>query len=59
MWIFIFTCLYGILGITIDKDEDHLEDGEEYQQMGRFTKLYLFAYRNSMGDMNMPDTTYW
>lgn len=57
-WIVVFAIIYGIFGITIDKDDDH-PDGAEYEQMGRFAKLYLYAYRNSMGDVNTPDTTYW
>ena len=27
--------------------------------MGRFTKLFFFAYRNSVGDVQIPDISYW
>lgn len=27
--------------------------------MNQFLKLYFFAYRNSMGDVNVPDSAYW
>ena len=48
-----------MLGNTIDKDDDHPEDGPEYENMGRFFKLLLFSYRNSVGDVQVPDNEYW
>ena len=59
LWIVILACLYGILGNTLDKDDDHPHDGEEYERMTRFTKLFLFALRNSVGDIVLPDHSYW
>lgn len=31
VWIMILALMYGMLGVTIDKDHDHPEDGEEYE----------------------------
>lgn len=59
IWIIVLALVYGELGITIDKDDDHPLDGAEYNQMSRIFKLMIFSYRNSVGDVNVVDTTYW
>ena len=51
--------MHGMLGNTIDKDDDHKEDGRQYEEMGRFYKLMLFSYRNSVADSQVPDNEYW
>ena len=50
LWVMIFALLYGLLGNTVDKNEDHAEDGEEYEHMSRIFKLFLYSLRNSIGD---------
>lgn len=59
LWVIALAMMYGMLGVTIDKDDDHPEDGEQYEQMGRFAKLFFFTYRNSIGDLQIPDSSYW
>lgn len=59
LWVIALALMYGMLGNTIDKDDDHPEDGEQYEQMGRFAKLFLYTYRNSIGDVQIPDSSYW
>ena len=48
-----------MLGNTIDKDDDHPHDGEEFEGMSRFAKLYFYALRNSIGDVIPPDASFW
>ena len=31
LWIIVLALMYGMLGNTIDKDDDHPEDGEQYE----------------------------
>ena len=35
-WVIIFALLYGMMGNTVDKDEDHPDDGPEYEHINRF-----------------------
>ena len=59
MYACFMSVIYAMLGLTLDKDDDHPDDGAEYQQLHRLMKLFLFSYRNAVGDVALPDTTYW
>ena len=59
LWIMMLAVTYGILGITVDKDEDHPDDGQDYERMSRFIQLLFFTFRNSVGDLIVPDASYW
>lgn len=59
LWIIILAIIYGMLGNTIDKDDDHEHDGHEYEEINRFIKLFIYSYRNSVGDVKVPDNEYW
>ena len=57
-WVVILAVLYGMIGNSVDLDPDH-PNGAEYNRMNRFAKLYFFALRNSIGDLLVPDDSYW
>ena len=51
--------MYGMLGNTIAKDDDHPEDGDDYEGMGRIARLFIYTLRNSIGDVIPPDGSFW
>ena len=51
MWILLFNSLY--MGLNLEVDD------EEYPKVNFFTRVLLLTYRNSIGDIQVPDYKTW
>jgi hypothetical protein len=54
-WILIFSFLYRIAGI----DVPNTGDDAEYPEVNNFILFIIQIFRNSIGDLKVPDYTFW
>lgn len=55
-WIFMFSLIFQILGMQIPNEDDKDSD---YKELNIFAAYFLYAYRNSIGDIHAPGTAFW
>lgn len=51
LWLVLFSLLYRIAGIKIDRDD--------YKNVNSFLAYIIVIFRNSIGDEQIPNTDYW
>jgi hypothetical protein len=49
-WVILFTVLFLTLGIKIKED-----DAQDYNNLPKEIQFFLLTYRNSIGDISIPD----
>ena len=57
MWIMVFALCYQALGVKVD-EPDNPED-KEYPLTVTILRYFFYAYRTSIGDIAVPDYSYW
>lgn len=55
-WIFMFSLIFQILGMQIPNQESKDSD---YKELNIFVAYFFYTYRNSIGDINAPVTSFW
>ena len=62
LYILLFSFQYTILKVVIsghpDKGFGH-GTGNDYERLSKFLGFFLYAFRNSIGDLQVPNAEYW
>ena len=60
LYVLFFAFQYKILkaAITGHPDTNH-GDGYDYERLSTFLGFFLFAFRNSIGDIEVPNAEFW
>lgn len=56
-WIFMFSLIFQILGMQIPNADGN--DTTDYLELNIYVAYFLYTYRNSIGDINAPVTSFW
>lgn len=56
VWVFLFSALFLIAGGNVYSEDDY---EEEYKDVNRFISTFIQVFRNSIGDLKVPNYEFW
>ena len=55
-----FALLYQVTGVDLGGHPDSKHgDGDDYERLHPFLAFFLWSFRNSIGDLEVPNTVAW